>query len=83
MRHSNLRKSLSLEIFLCQSTQNGFQQKVKELNKFLKKQILITNQTTKKQFDYLIPKKPLESFPNDQNYIEAKLSSNIKKYFMI
>lgn len=30
----------------------------------------------------MAPKKPLEIFPNDQNFIELKLSSNIKRYFV-
>lgn len=82
MRHQILRRSLSLEVFLTQQTQKQFQTKCKELSKFLTKFVLFNNQMAKRQYDYVANQNPLEKFPNDQNHLQLKISSQIKRFYV-
>jgi len=82
MDSQSLRGSLALEVFLNEDTKKGFEKRKKELKKFFSNYIRIGKNLSKKYYDGMSSKNPIALYPNDINYVEIKISSILKKFYI-
>ena len=82
LKHPEISKSLALECFLLTQSKEEFSLKAKELAKYLEKNILLTKNMLKKNFENL-NKNAIAKFPTSSGVAHLKISASMKQHFGI